>query len=163
MNPAATTTPSPEIRQIRFHEAFLVVPLFDQYRVFYKQASDIPRAQAFIEARLQNNESVIFVAFTNQNGLLHPAGFTQLYPTYSSVRTIRNWILNDLFVEAAYRKSGFGEALIRRAMEFATAAGARFLQLETASDNLPRKNYINASGFSNSSPVQISSCTGTRW
>lgn len=152
MNLTTTTPASIEIRQIRFNEAFLVVPLFDQYRVFYKQVSDIPRAQAFIEARLQQQESVIFVAFTNRNGLLHPAGFTQLYPTYSSVRTIRNWILNDLFVEAACRRTGLGEALIRKAMEFATATGAHFLQLETATDNFTAQKLYERIGFQQQQP-----------
>ncbi|MBO9594665.1 MAG: GNAT family N-acetyltransferase [Niabella sp.] len=152
MNPTTTTPASVEIRQIRFNEAFLVIPLFDQYRVFYKQASDIPRAKAFIEARLQQNESVIFVAFAKQDGALHPAGFTQLYPTYSSVRTVKNWILNDLFVEAAYRKNGLGEALVRKAMEFAAATGAHFLQLETAIDNFTAQKLYEQIGFQQQQP-----------
>ncbi|MCF3107588.1 GNAT family N-acetyltransferase [Niabella sp. CC-SYL272] len=152
MNLKTTTPASMEIRQIRSGEAFLVVPLFDQYRVFYKQTSDIPRAKAFIEARLQQHESVIFVAFAKQNDLLHPVGFTQLYPTYSSVRTVKNWILNDLFVEAAYRKNGFGEALIRKAMEFAAATGAHFLQLETATDNFTAQKLYEQIGFQQQQP-----------
>ncbi|MCD2422067.1 GNAT family N-acetyltransferase [Niabella pedocola] len=152
MNPKTITPASVEIRQIQFNEAFLVIPLFDQYRVFYNQVSDIPRAQAFIEARLQQNESVIFVAFAKQDGPLHPAGFTQLYPTYSSVRTVKNWILNDLFVEAAYRKSGLGEALIRKAMAFATATGAHFLQLETATDNFTAQKLYERIGFQQQQP-----------
>ncbi|SDC98871.1 GNAT family N-acetyltransferase [Niabella drilacis] len=141
-----------EIRQIYLHEAALVVNLFDQYRVFYKQASDLKRAQQFIEARLGNNESVIFVAFAELNGQKHPVGFTQLYPTYSSVRTIRNWILNDLFVQDAFRENGIGEALIRRAMQFSVASGAHFLQLETAVDNLTAQKLYERIGFRQKQP-----------
>ena len=141
-----------EIRQIQPNEAFLVINLFDQYRVFYKQASDLPRARQFIEARLNNNESVIFVAFADITGEKQPVGFTQLYPSYSSVRTIKNWILNDLFVQEAFRKNGIGEALIRRAMQFATAFGAHFLQLETATDNVTAQKLYERIGFQLQSP-----------
>ncbi|WP_018626656.1 GNAT family N-acetyltransferase [Niabella aurantiaca] len=141
-----------EIRQIQPGEAFLVIHLFDQYRVFYRQASDISRARQFIEARLHNNESVIFVAFADITGKKQPVGFTQLYPTYSSVRTTKNWILNDLFVQEAFRKNGVGEALIRKAMQFATAAGARFLQLETATDNFTAQKLYERIGFRQQPP-----------
>lgn len=136
-----------EIRQIQPGEAFLVINLFDQYRVFYRQASDLPRARQFIEARLNNNESVIFVAFADIAGEKQPVGFTQLYPAYSSVRTIKNWILNDLFVQEAFRKNGIGEALIRKAMQFAAASGAHFLQLETATDNFTAQKLYERIGF----------------
>ncbi|GAB3430858.1 hypothetical protein [Niabella aquatica] len=55
----------------------LVYELFNKYRIFYKQPSDIEAAKKFIQERLNNNESVIFVVLTDE-GI--PAGFTQLYP-----------------------------------------------------------------------------------
>jgi ribosomal protein S18 acetylase RimI-like enzyme len=113
----------------------LVIDLFDKYRVFYKQPPDIERATTFLTERLKNNESIIFAALAEKDGMQIPVGFTQLYPAYSSVRTIRNWILNDLYVEPDYRKQGIGEALIRTAMRFAQEKGAKYVQLETAVNN----------------------------
>jgi hypothetical protein len=84
-----------EIRKIDKSESHLVIALFDKYRVFYKQDSDLPRARKFIRARLENNESTIFVGIDKKQA--KPVGFTQLYLRYSSVRTIRNWVLNDLY------------------------------------------------------------------
>ena len=81
-----------DIKQIQPGEVIQVVHLFDQYRTFYKQASDMALAQRFLEERLHNNESVIFAAFIEMNGTSHAAGFTQLYPKYSSVRATKNWI-----------------------------------------------------------------------
>jgi len=104
-----------EIIQIDRSQSALVFELFDQYRVFYKQESDIERAKTFIQARLDNNESVIFVALSSDKT---PVGFTQLYPKYSSARTVKNWILNDLFVLKEFRKQGVGESLIKTAMNF---------------------------------------------
>jgi len=76
-------------KRIKLDEIHLVVNLFDNYRLFYKQTSDLALAKDFLTERLKNNESVIFVVLDNEK----PIGFTQLYPTYSSVRMVRNWIL----------------------------------------------------------------------
>ncbi|MFT4018474.1 MAG: GNAT family N-acetyltransferase [Agriterribacter sp.] len=110
-------------------QGHLVFELFDKYRVFYKQQSDIVVAKKFIQERLDNNESVIFVALdTTVN---KPTGFTQLYPKYSSARVIKNWILNDLYVDKEYRQKGIGETLIKTAMDFARQNGAEFVELST--------------------------------
>lgn len=46
-------------------------------------------------------------------------GFTQLYPSYSSVSMQGTFILNDLFVHLNFRDKGIGEALMNHAKEFA--------------------------------------------
>ncbi|MEB3734284.1 hypothetical protein ULF88_09660 [Halopseudomonas pachastrellae] len=56
--------------------------LFDLYRQFYEQAADLPGAIAYLQARLQNGESVVLMAETAEGQL---AGFCQLYPTFCSV------------------------------------------------------------------------------
>lgn len=112
-----------EIKRIQAHEWQLVVNLFDQYRVFYKKESDLALATHFIRERLDNTESVIYVAMDGDT----PVGFTQLYPKYSSARAVKNWILNDLFVDAKYRKQGIGAKLIAQAAEFAKAGGSAFI------------------------------------
>jgi ribosomal protein S18 acetylase RimI-like enzyme len=136
-----------QIKRINTSEYELVTSLFDKYRVFYKQPSDIKLAEKFITDRLQNNESVIFVALVDENGEPKPAGFTQLYPLISSVRAVKNWLLNDLYVDAAYRKQGIGEALIKAAADFAKADGARVLTLETAVDNFTAQKLYETIGF----------------
>tara|TARA_Y100001001_G_C7809447_1_gene239245 strand:- start:28 stop:258 length:231 start_codon:yes stop_codon:yes gene_type:complete len=70
-----------EIKRIKKSESHLVIGLFDKYRVFYKQEPDLALAKEFIQARLNNDESIIFVAIKEGQ----PVGFTQLYPKYSSV------------------------------------------------------------------------------
>ncbi|WP_316786066.1 GNAT family N-acetyltransferase [Pedobacter frigiditerrae] len=137
-----------EIKRINLIEANLVVGLFNQYRIFYGKFSDLGMAKAFIDARLENNESVIFVAMDADK----PVGFTQLYPTYSSARLSKNWILNDLFVDSDYRKQGIGEELIKTAMSFAKGQGSTFLQLETAIDNLTAQRLYETIGFKKQEP-----------
>ncbi len=82
-----------EVIQINSTQTSLVFELFDKYRVFYGQASNIELAKSFIQARQDNYESVIFVALSDEKK--EPIGFTQLYPIYSSVRAIKNWLLNE--------------------------------------------------------------------
>lgn len=137
-----------EIKRINLIEANLVVGLFNQYRIFYGKFSDLGMAKAFIDARLKNNESVIFVAMDADK----PVGFTQLYPTYSSARLTKNWILNDLYVDSNYRKQGIGEELIKTAMSFAKGQGSTFVQLETAINNLTAQRLYETIGFKKQEP-----------
>ena len=138
-----------EIKRIHNTQVDLVVELFDKYRIFYKQPSNLKLAKDFITARLDNNESIIFVAFDeNEN----PIGFTQLYPTYSSMRVSKNWILNDLYVESNYRKQGIGEKLIKTAMDFAKAHGSSFVELSTAVDNFTAQSLYEQIGFQKQPP-----------
>ena len=129
----------------RVHEAerHLVTGLFDAYRVFYQQPSDLERADGYLKERLETGESIIYVALISGQ----PAGFTQLYPTWSSVRTSKNWILNDLYVDPAHRKKGIGGALIRQAMAYTKDHGGTWMQLETARDNHTAQALYEAMGF----------------
>lgn len=120
-----------------------LVPLFDAYRQFYQQPSDPARARSFLQARLRDGQSVVFVALEGEQAL----GFTQLYPTFSSVWLEPRWILNDLFVAPQGRGRGVGEALLQAALEFARASGAKGMQLETAVDNYPAQRLYERLGW----------------
>jgi GNAT superfamily N-acetyltransferase len=121
----------------------LVAPLFDGYRQFYKQPSNLDGARQFIKDRLVHHESVIFLALLDDNAV----GFTQLYPTFSSTTMQRLWILNDLFVAPAGRRSGVGEALLERARQFAVENGAKGLMLETAVTNITAQRLYERMGW----------------
>ncbi len=108
-----------------------LAPLFDAYRVFYEQESDVEKAEAFLRERLSGLEAIVFVAFYGDE----PGGFTQLYPSFSSVSLSRVWILNDLFVTPELRGRGVAEALLQRAATFAENAGALRLSLATQVEN----------------------------
>jgi Acetyltransferases len=139
-----------EIIRINNTQGDLVFALFDQYRVFYKQPSNIDLARRFIQARLDNNESVIFAALLDDGETC--AGFTQLYPKYSSAKAVRNWILNDLYVDTPYRKQGIGTRLITAAIAFAKTYGAGFVELSTATDNVTAQRLYEHIGFERQAP-----------
>lgn len=114
--------------------------LFDMYRQFYEQESDIGKAREFIFQRMTKNESVIFLAEAEDGAAM---GFVQLYPSFTSVGMRRMWILNDLFVHAAHRRKGVAEALLERCRQLGTDTEAAGLILETRNSNAPaRKLYI---------------------
>lgn len=118
--------------------------LFDAYRVFYEQASNPTLARDFVDARLRRNESVIFLACDATREAL---GFTQLYPTFSSVAARRVWILNDLFVAPAARQRGVARALMEAARLHAIETGALRLELETANDNHAAQALYESLGY----------------
>ena len=64
-----------------------LVPLFDGYRQFYGQPSDMTLARAFLSERMEQGESVILMAFDDDGSAL---GFTQLFPSFSSLSAARS-------------------------------------------------------------------------
>lgn len=122
---------NPSIRRATVDDVDLIAPLFNHYRMFYQQPSDEALAQRFIGERLQRSESVIFLAEVADK----VAGFTQLFPSFSSVRAGRAFVLNDLYVDIAARRLGVARALLQAAADFARADGAIRLELETDHDN----------------------------
>ena len=105
--------------------------LFDLYRIFYHQPSDIAAAKRFLLQRMEKEESVIFVA-VQENALV---GFTQLYPIFSSVSLKRTWLLNDLYVHATVRKQGVAAQLLQAARQHGLETGAKWLLLQTSNNN----------------------------
>lgn len=121
-----------------------LVPLFDGYRIFYKQPSDEAAARDYLQARLDNDEAVVYLALdSEQRGL----GFTLLYPTFSSIGLRRVWILNDLYVTPDARRLGVARALMDRARQLGTDTAARALMLSTAVDNIPAQTLYEAQGW----------------
>lgn len=117
--------------------------LFDAYRIFYKQEGDVSAARKFLKERLLRNESVIYIAYNEENAI----GFTQLYPIFSSVSLKNAWLLNDLYVLPSARRSGVAEALLNAAREHGIDTGAKWLLLETAMDNFPAQSLYEKNGW----------------
>ena len=117
--------------------------LFDAYRSFYGQAADLNLAKEFISARFEQNDSVIFLAFNETRAV----GFTQLYPSYSSVAMKRIWILNDLFVVDSARKTKVATSLMGEAKRFSEETNAARLVLATATDNRPAQTLYEKTGW----------------
>jgi GNAT superfamily N-acetyltransferase len=123
-----------------------IAVLFDMYRVFYEKTTDVTAATAFLEARLNQQESQIFLLITEKEPV-QAIGFTQLYPLWSSTRMGKLWLLNDLFIHPAYRGQGYAPLLMERAKQFARETGAVGVMLETAQSNIIGNQLYPKMGF----------------
>ncbi|MFD0739896.1 GNAT family N-acetyltransferase [Lysobacter koreensis] len=131
------------IRRATAADLDTLAPLFDRYRQFYGQHGDSAASHAFIAQRLQRDESVVLLAQLDGAA----AGFTQLYPSFSSVRAARVWVLNDLYVDDSARRRGVAQALLAAAAEFARGDGALRLVLETNPDNHAAQALYESRGW----------------
>lgn len=133
-----------QVRAATVHDLDTLLPLFDGYRQFYRQPSDPARARAFLAERFAHHQSLILLACDEHD---KGYGFTQLYPLFSSVRTARVYLLNDLFVAPDARRYGVGKALLTAAADHARALGAASLWLQTALDNAPAQALYESLGW----------------
>ena len=120
-----------------------LLPLVAAYRVFYKQEPDAQKERVFIEQHLRNATSAMYLAEDDGRA----AAFMQLFKTYSTVYLGPSLILEDLFVDPAYRGRGIGAALLQRAVTHALDIGASEMFLETAIDNAAAQRVYERAGW----------------
>jgi GNAT superfamily N-acetyltransferase len=132
-----------EIRQATVGDLDKIVPLFEQYRQFYRQPPEPQRARQFLLDRFEHNQSIIFLAFAGRA----VSGFIQLYPSFSSTAMARIFILNDLFVAPEGRGRGAGIALLEAAAEYGRRVGAIRLALSTELTNTTAQRLYEKAGW----------------
>ena len=118
--------------------------LFNSYRVFYEQESNVDLARQFIKSRMENEESIIFVSQNLDKELI---GFVQLYSSFCSVYVCPILILYDLYVKKEVRGNGHGRALMNKAREYAKSKGFDRLELSTATDNIIGQSLYESLGY----------------
>ncbi|XDD43103.1 N-acetyltransferase family protein [Leptospira sp. WS60.C2] len=134
-----------KIRQANYNDISKIAELFDLYRQFYEQKSDITGAKRYLQDRMEHGQSIIFIAEEPSSGNL--VGFTQLYPVFSSISMQRSYILNDLYVKAENRKNGIAKLLILEAKSFAKAFHGKGLELSTSIHNQGARSLYEKEGF----------------
>lgn len=127
-----------------FNDLSQLSELFDLYRQFYQQPKNIEASRQFVAQRLENKDSVFFITLDNSG---KGAGFTQLYPSFSSVAMRNVWILNDLYVHESFRKRGVATSLIGAAREHAIETKALSIKLATAKNNFNAQALYEKLGF----------------
>lgn len=132
-----------QIKQASIDDINIVAPLFNAYRIFYNQASDMTGATNFLYERIVKNQSTLFIAFINGEAV----GFTQLYPIFSSVSLRPALLLNDLYIAERARKLGVAAALLNKAKEFGKQNNAGWLLLETVFDNYNAQSLYEKNGW----------------
>ncbi|WP_010250315.1 GNAT family N-acetyltransferase [Myroides injenensis] len=105
--------------------------LFNLYRIFYRQPSNLEAGKAFLKERLLNGESDIFLAWMDGKAV----GFVQLYKLFHYIKLEKQWLLSDLFVCPEYRGKGISIGLIDRSKKWCEETNACGLMLETEKTN----------------------------
>ena len=143
-SPGLTGPSGVRVREAGVDDVDRLAPLFDGYRRFYRQSSDLAAGRRFLSERLAAGESCVFVAETPEG---EAVGFVQLFPSFSSVSMQRLWVLNDLFVTPDARRVGVARALMERARRLAVETDAKGLILETESHNAAAKALYEDLGW----------------
>lgn len=134
---------SENIRRLTIQDVQTLAPLFDAYRQFYRQTPDLQGAITFLMDRIKNDEATIYGYYTG-NQL---AGFTLLYPMFSSVRMRPFYLLNDLFVLPEYRNAHAGRALLEYCKAMAKKENQAGIMLETEKSNQVGNHLYPGVGF----------------
>jgi ribosomal protein S18 acetylase RimI-like enzyme len=132
-----------KILRAKLHDVDRVTVLFNDYRMFYNQPSDLEAAHHYLAERLSKDESIIFIAIENDICL----GFTQLYPSFSSVYLKPIWKLNDLYIAEHARNKGIGQKLLDAAREHALRTESKNVILETDWDNKHAQHLYEKNGY----------------
>ena len=118
--------------------------LFDLYRQFYKYESNLIESTNYVKDRINNKESIIFIAINDINEAI---GFVQLYETFGSLDLGKIIILYDLYVKKDHRKNKVGRQLMLRSHEYAKKINAKRIQLSTAIDNFIGQSLYESLGY----------------
>ncbi len=131
------------VRQADLADLEELAGLFDEYRQFQGKENDLPAAHAFLRARFELGESVVFIAHSG----LEPTGFAQLYPSFSSVSLAPVFVLNDLFVRHGGRRCGIASMLLAAVEQHAWSLGAVRVTLNVAAANESAQALYAARGW----------------
>ena len=121
-----------------------LVPLFDAYRVFYKQPSDPALARDYLVRRLEAGE---YAGFLARDARGRAVGFALMSGSFTSVGLKRIWILNDVYVDPQARGGGTGAALMQAVEAFARETGAGRMDLFTARTNATAQSVYRKAGW----------------
>ncbi|MCW5658474.1 MAG: GNAT family N-acetyltransferase [Burkholderiaceae bacterium] len=131
------------VRQAVAADIEALAGLFDQYRQFQGEASNIAAARSFLAERFNHGESVVFIATVRDAAV----GFAQLYPSFSSVALARVFVLNDLFVLEAARGRRIASELLSAVESYAWSFGASRVTLNVARTNVSAQQVYIARGW----------------
>jgi ribosomal protein S18 acetylase RimI-like enzyme len=130
------------IRRALVSDVEQLTGLVEQYRGFYNQEPN-STTQKFLYDRLSMNESIVFVAMEGDQII----GFTQCYPSFSTVALAEIWLLNDVFVHPDFRRRHIAEQLMTETEDAAKSAGAARIWLRTAHLNAPAQALYEGRGW----------------
>ncbi|WP_417888135.1 GNAT family N-acetyltransferase [Zunongwangia sp.] len=122
-----------------------LVILMNNFRKFYQQESNTEEVKSFLKERMDKGNSVIFVAILEDKLV----GYTQLFPSFSTIKLEKIWILNDLFISEKFRGLGVASQLLTRVLKFSQETHRHQVWLLTGNDNKSAQHLYRKIGFTN--------------
>jgi ribosomal protein S18 acetylase RimI-like enzyme len=124
----------PEVWVASAEEATSVASLMSAFRDHMGRSQpSTAQLEATVEALLRDPATEFLLA--TPDGQERPAGICQLRYRLTVWTGVEDCWLEDLFVEAAARRTGLGRALVTAAFERARARGCRRIELDVDEDN----------------------------
>ena len=133
------------IRKATYTDIPSLVVLMTEFRKFYNQESNTEKVQSFLKDRLDKADSTVFVAVLEDKLV----GYTQLFPSFSTIKLEKIWILNDLFVSEKFRGLGVASKLLTRVFKFSQETHRHQVWLLTGNDNKKAQHLYQKIGFNN--------------
>ncbi|WP_312789447.1 GNAT family N-acetyltransferase [Sphingobacterium sp.] len=131
------------IRKASLEDLDETAELFNLYRIFYRQESNLEKGKEFLKERFLHSESEIFLAIIDNKAV----GFVQLYKLFHYTKLQRQWLLSDLFIHPDFRGKGLSVQLINRCKAWCDETGACGLMLETEKTNAIGNRLYPKCGF----------------
>jgi ribosomal protein S18 acetylase RimI-like enzyme len=132
-----------KVRQAIIEDLNELAQLFADYRVFYGQDFELEKTRSFIQQRLESKDSIIFIAIESDTIL----GFSQLYPSFTTIGVQEIWILNDLFIKPKFRQNGVAKMLIEHILDYSKDTNRKKVILSTAYTNDKAQRLYEKLGF----------------
>ncbi|WP_343560306.1 GNAT family N-acetyltransferase [Sphingobacterium sp.] len=120
-----------QIKRASLEDLNETAELFNLYRIFYRQESDLEKGKMFLKERFLKDESIVFLAMVDGKAV----GFVQLYKLFHYTKLEMQWLLSDLYVHQDYRGKGLSVALIEQSKKWCAETDACGLMLETEKTN----------------------------
>lgn len=118
--------------------------LFDGYRQFYEQPSDLAGCRQFLTENLEQKRSDFFLLLDADDKAV---AFSQLYPMYCSTAMQKFYYLSDLYADPRQRGRGYARALMLYLIDHYRAQGVHRLTLETARTNTTAQRLYESLGY----------------
>ena len=123
----------------------LLTPMFIRFRE-ENGADTLPESsRKYLEERLTNQDSVIYLAFDDAEKTLY--GFCQLFPSYSSSSLKRVWLINDIYVSQDARRQLVADRLLQKAKQMANETNSVRLRAMHQANNPNARAMYESIGF----------------
>ncbi|MBP2000682.1 ribosomal protein S18 acetylase RimI-like enzyme [Paenibacillus shirakamiensis] len=137
--------PTYTVRQAAIQDVENLSEVFDFYRIFYEQSSDVIGAKAFLQERMDRQESTIIIVIEESTNRI--VGFAQLYPVFTSIGMKRSLILNDLYIVNEHRRQGLAGRLLDAVYACGVELGVQGIELSTACTNYEAQSLYKQHGY----------------